>query len=103
MNEIKIENIADFKKFVEEMKVNTKYLLPDTFRYKWVQIESGNEYHSKERYYTWAMEYNYKVSGNVGYIFPVSPGNMVTHFKTEKGAKKNFLNKYAYYFEPMCA
>lgn len=101
MSEIKLENIGDFKKFVEGMKINTKYLLPDNFRYKWIKIEKNSGYYSKEYYYSWSMEYNYKVTGIVGYIFPLSVGNKITHFKTENGAKKNFLKKYARYFEPL--
>jgi len=101
MNEVKIDKIDDFKKFVETMEVNTRYLLPDNFRYKWIKIEKGNEYFSNEIYFSWAMEYNYKVAGSVGYIYPIS-ANKVTHFKTEKGAKTNFLKRYADYFEPLC-
>jgi hypothetical protein len=102
MNEVKIDKIDDFKKFVETMEVNTQYLLPDNFRYKWIKIEKEKEYYSKDIYFTWAMEYNYKVAGSVGYIYPISGSNKVTHFKTEKGAKTNFLKRYADYFEPLC-
>lgn len=97
MNEIKIEKIDHFKKFVDEMQVNTRYLLPDNFMYKWINIEKCIEHYSKEIYYSWAMEYNYKVARRVGYIYPISGSNKITHFKTERGAKINFLKRYADY------
>ncbi len=102
MNEVRVEKIDNFEKFVESMEINTRYLLPDNFRYKWVKIDSDNEYFSKELYFSWSMEYNYKMSGSVGYIYPLSGGSKVTHFKTERGAKNNFIKKYSYYFNPLC-
>ncbi len=102
IKEITIEKIDNFKKFVDELQLNTQYLLPDNFRYKSIKIEKGNEYFSKETYYSWTMEYNFKIAGSVGYIYPTSGNNKVTHFKTEKGAKTNFFKRYADYFEPLC-
>jgi len=45
------------------------------------------------------MEYNYYVSGSVGYIHPLSGSNNVTHFKTEIGAKRNIIKRYKDYFD----
>ena len=99
MKRIKIETIDNFFVFVHSMEVNTYYELPDNFRYKWIKIDKANEYYSKETYYSWAMEYNYKVSGSVGYIYPIIGNNKVAHFKTEKGAKTSFIKRYKEYFE----
>ena len=95
MTEIKIYSILNFTDFVKECIAGTKYLLPDNCRYKWVKFEKCEDYYTKETYYSWAMEYNYKVSGSVGYIFPIGNSNKVKQFKTEKGAKDNFIKKYS--------
>jgi hypothetical protein len=100
MTEVNVDKIDDFKKFVEAMEVNVRYLLPDNFRYKWVKIDKGKEYYSGEIQYSWSMEYNYKTSGCVGYIYPMSGTQRVTQFKTENGAKRNFIKKYNDYFLP---
>lgn len=97
MEEIKIDKIDDFKKFVNGMVVNTKYILPDNCRYKWAKIEKKD--YKFSFYYLWSMEYNYNNSRMVGYIFPLSGSSNVTFFKTESGAKRNFLKRYINYFE----
>lgn len=99
MDRIKIESIENFSELVHSMEVNTFYELPENYRYEWIKIEKGTEYYSKETYYSWVMEYNYKVSGSVGYIYPIISGNMVAHFKTEKGAKRSFIKRYREYFD----
>ena len=99
MNEIKIDKIDNFKKFVAEMEVNTKYLLPDNCRYKWAKVEKTVDHYCRKIYFIWAMEYNYSNSKMVGYIFPMSGSNKITQFKTESGAKRNFLKRYSNYFE----
>lgn len=99
IKEVKIKKITDFELFIASLEVNVRYLLPDNFRYKWVRIAKESEYYSKNIYFTWAMEYNYSVAGMVGYIYPISSGNKVTHFKTEKGAKRNFIKRYAEIFK----
>lgn len=101
MKRIKIENIGNFFDIVHGMEVNTFYDLPDNCRYKWIKIEKGSEYYTKETYYCWAMEYNYKVSGCVGYIYPLVGSNKVAHFKTEKGCKTSFIKRYREYFESL--
>ncbi len=99
MKEVKIELIEDFAGFVDLMEVNVTYLLPDNCRYKWVKIEKDTEYYSKETYFMWSMEYNYAVAGSVGYIYPLKGSNTCQHFKTEIGAKNNFIKAYSYYFD----
>jgi len=91
MNRIKIESIGNFFELVQAMEVNTYYELPENCRYKWIKIDKGSEYYSKETYYCWAMEYNYEVTGSVGYIYPIIGNNKVAHFKTERGAKTSLI------------
>jgi hypothetical protein len=99
MDIIQIDKIEDFKKFIESINVNTIYVLPPIFRYRWIKIEKANEYFSKEIYFSWTMEYNYSISGAVGYIYPLSSNSKVAHFKTEGGAKRNLLKRYKDYFD----
>lgn len=97
MERIKVENTSGLTDLIATMEVNTYYEMPDNFRYKWIKIESSEGYYSKEPYFSWAMEHNYKVSGCVGYIYPLNGNNMVTHFKTEKGAKSNLIKRFKKY------
>lgn len=92
MKRVKVESIEKFADLIYNMEVNIYYELPENFRYKWIKIDKGSEYYSKETYYSWSMEYNYKVSGSVGYIYPIVGNNKIAHFKTEKGAKTSFIN-----------
>lgn len=100
MNEIQVtlQDLQNFENFVKSMKVNIRYMLPVKLRYKWLKIEKKEDFHTNEVYYSWEMEYNYPVAKMAGYIFPISYGSMVSSFKTEIGAKRNFIKKYSYYF-----
>ncbi len=102
MEEVIVEHIDDFETFVNTMKLNTRYMLPKTCRYKWVKIEQDTDSFTKEVKYGWVMEYNYHTSGGFsGYIFPMRSKNYVKFFKTEAGAKQNFFQKYVDVFEPI--
>lgn len=98
MEEIIVKEVGDFKSFVESMNVNVKYLLPKNLRYKWVKIEQGKDYITGETEYGWAMEYNYRMAGSVGYIYPMAGGDKVKSFKTSNGAKRNLIKRYQDYF-----
>jgi hypothetical protein len=91
MKIVKLDSVTDISQLVASMEMDTYYELPQNYRYKWIR------FHGHSGLYSWAMEYNYQVSGCVGYIFPLS-GNMVTQFKTKSGAKRNFLRRYEKYF-----
>ncbi len=101
MTEIKIDHIDNFEVFVNTMELNTRYMLPDACRYKWVKIEKNPHHYTKEIEYSWTMEYNYRVAGCTGYIFPMKDSNYVKKFKTESGARRNFYKKYVDIFEPI--
>lgn len=98
MNKIIVDKIDSFEEFVKNMEVNIFYELPKNCRYKWIKIEKSEDRYSKEKYFCWTMEYNYSVAGFSGYIYP-SSGNKVTHFKTERGAKRSLTTRYKEYFD----
>lgn len=99
MKKVTIDKIPNFEELVNSMELNVKYELPETSRFAWIQIEEGKEFFSKETYFTWSMEYNYKVASCVGYIYPDGGKNTFKTFKTPMGAKRNFIKAYKSYFE----
>lgn len=101
MERIKIETFENFEAAIKEMKLNTFYDLPENCRYRYIKFEMSEGYYDKKIYFTWSMEYNYYKSGSTGYIYPSAGSNKVAHFKTEKGAKQNFLRQYKDYFEQL--
>lgn len=98
---ITIKHIDDFETFVNSMVLNTRYMLPPTCAFKWAKIEKDTDLYSKEVTYSWAMEYNYTVTGCTGYIFPLKSRNYVASFKTEAGARRNYFKRYVEVFEPI--
>lgn len=98
MEQIEVAEITDIASLINEMKINTYYNMPPNFRYKWIKIEKDADYYTKEIRFCWSMEYNYKISGAVGYVHPLMPGgNYVKNFKTEANAKRNLIKRFAKY------
>ena len=94
MEEILVGKINNFDELIKSMEVNKRYMFVENMPYKWIRFEKTKKYGSEEIHYSWAMEYNYKVAGTTGYIYPMSTSHRVTHFRTEAGAKNNFIKRY---------
>lgn len=99
MKTVKIIKIKNFIDFVQNMDVNICYELPDNSIYKYIEIEKGIDCISQNVYFKWVIKYNYQLSGNGGYILPMSSTNVVHHFKTEKGCKRNLIKNFGEYFK----
>lgn len=98
IDEIEVKDATNILDLIQGMKLNTYYRMPQNFRYKWIKIEQNSDYYTKAITYCWAMEYNYKVTGGVGYIHPLTQGgNYVKQFKTEANAKRNLINRFKKY------
>lgn len=77
-----------FKAFVDQMELNRIYALPN-FRYTNISLDTDGT----DGTYSWSMESNYRISGSVGYVFPMASGNMTKSFKTIKGTKANLIKR----------
>lgn len=96
MNHIQINEVPDIISLIKEMQLDTYYDMPSDFRYKWIKIEKNEDYDTKEIYFCWGMEYNYNVTGTVGYIHPlINNGTYVKSFKTEANAKRNLIKRFS--------
>lgn len=88
-----VESLKSFTAFVKSMVLGKHYYMPETFKYKWAEVE-----YNKEHGYSWCLERNYDVIGSVGYVHPTK-GQYVQYWKTEQGAKQNMLKYLGFIWE----
>lgn len=90
-----------------EGRINIK--LPNDCYYERLALdfETNGGSSQDEVGFSWSLERNFKVSGNVGYVFPVR-GDYVITFKTFKGMVRNLvkyldfvITRYAENFKPV--
>ena len=98
MEQITVETIGNVAEFINSVRLNTYYLLPKDCRYSKVKIEKRTDPFTKELLYSYMLEYNYAVTGMVSTIFPMKDAQYVKRFKTEDGAKRSTIKKYAQHF-----
>ena len=67
-------------------KIDEPIVVSTDFRYKDILIE----YDDWDKKYSWSMERNHRITGNVDYVFSGS-GKMATQFKTKNCAKRNLI------------
>jgi hypothetical protein len=96
-----VNTLNRFKKFVEGMMPGLKYEMPDTFKYKWLEIDFEPEHiggkNDKSRPFSWSAERNYSVLGSVGYVFPTK-GNYVKYWAKEETAKENLIEEMSWIY-----
>lgn len=96
-----VNTLKRFTKFVNNMVPGFTYAMPETFKYKWLEIDFEPEHLSdrtdKPRPYSWSAERNYSVLGSVGYVFPTK-GNYVKHWAKEESAKENLIESMSWMY-----
>lgn len=91
MESIKVDPGTPIMPLIESMEANKRYEMPVYFPFEKMWIEKGNDYYTKEKFFTWGLEYNYDATRRVGYVHPLESSNIVKHFKTEGGAKRSLI------------
>jgi hypothetical protein len=81
--EKKSNSDAGIRAFIETMKINRMYELPDNSNFKWAMIEH-NEFG-----YCWTMGYK----GMCTTVFPTEVGNEIKYWRSEEEAKSDLFTK----------
>lgn len=92
-------SLWELERFVTDLNINVYYIMPKKSTFKSIKVQYATSYFNDEPYYCWVMEYNYEVTGSVGYAYPLASTQIVKHFKTEKGVKRNLFKRLAHSFK----
>jgi hypothetical protein len=85
----------EFAAKVEAAKLNEIFQIADDFPYMNFSFDNLDD----DGEFSWAAERNHKVTGSVGYVFPMRTTQLVKTFKTMAGAKRNMLRYFSWIFE----
>ena len=99
---LEVNTLNRFKNFVKGMMPGQVYAMPETFKYKWLEIDFEPDHtggkNDKPRPFSWSAERNYSVLGSVGYVYPTK-GNYVIHWSKEESAKENLIESMSWIYE----